>query len=78
MQFQDEKNPVNDIQDMDFYTLMRYLTPPNNQYHGCHLLFTDTVFIDKKEGKPVEIINTNKDGFLSSIKKDKRLKYNTI
>lgn len=39
------------------------------------MLFVDTAFFDRKLGKATEIILTNKDGFLSSIKSDKRLKF---
>ena len=57
---------------------MQFLTAPNNQYQGCHTKFVDTAFIDMKDGKPVEIITTNKDGFLTSNKREKKLKLQTI
>ena len=54
------------------------LCPPNDQFHGCELLFTDTAFFDSKQGKASEIILTNKEGFISSIKSEKRLKFLAI
>jgi len=39
------------------------------------MLFVDTAFFDRKLGKATELILTNKDGFLCSIKSDKRLKF---
>ena len=58
---------------------MQLLCPPNDQFHGCELKnFVDTCFFDNKTGKAVEIIATNKEGFIYSIKNAKRLKFLAI
>lgn len=54
------------------------MCPPNDQFHGCELRFIDTVFFDSKQGRASELIFTSKDGFVSSIKSEKRLKFLAI
>jgi hypothetical protein len=75
----DKTDPLGDIESLSFYRLMQLLCPPNDQFHGCELKnFVDTCFFDSKSGKAVEIIATNKEGFLYSIKNEKRLKFLAI
>ena len=57
---------------------MQLLCPPNDLFHGCELNFVETAFVDRNQGKATEIIHTNKDGFLSIIKKEKRLRFSEI
>ena len=74
----DKTDPIGDIEVISFYKLMQLLCPPNDQFHGCETLFVDTAFFDNKTGKAVEMIFTNKDGFLCNTKSEKRLKYTAI
>jgi len=46
---------------------MRSLISPYETVHGCELNFPDTIFIDEK-GKITEMIKTDKNGFLTTIK----------
>ena len=57
---------------------MQLLCPPNELFHGCELNFVETAFFDNKLGKATEIIHTNKEGFVSSIKNEKRLLFLSI
>ena len=57
---------------------MQLLCPPNEQFHGCELNVVETVFFDMKQGKASEMIITNKEGFLTSIKSEKRLMFISI
>ena len=54
---------------------MQLLAPPNDQFHGCELNFIETAFFDNKLGKAIEMIHTNKEGFIGSIKNEKRLMF---
>ena len=74
----DATDPLGDIEAITFYKLMQLLCPPNDQFHGCELQFVDTAFFDSKAGKANEIIYTNKEGFISSIKNEKKLKFLNI
>ena len=51
------------------------LCAPNKKFQGCELLFNDTVFFDSNTGKASEIIQTNKEGYLVSINRGKRLSF---
>ena len=51
------------------------MCPPNDQFCGCEVMFVDTAFFDRKNGRVIEMILTNKEGFVYSIKKEKRLKF---
>ena len=57
---------------------MQLLCPPNDLFHGCELNFVETAFFDNKLGKATEIIHTNKEGFVSSIRNEKRLLFLSI
>ena len=57
---------------------MQMLCAPNDNFTGCELNFVDTAFFDSRLGKAVELMLTNKDGFLVSIKNKKRLKFMSI
>ena len=71
----DNADPLGDIESITFYKMMQLLCAPNDQFQGCELLFVDTAFFDDKiVGRAAQIIQTNKEGFLSSNKNEKRLK----
>lgn len=71
-------DPLADIEQRDFIWLMRSLTSPyEHKLHGCEVHFPDTAFIDVK-GKVTEIIKTDKDGFLVSVKNPQKLKQQSL
>lgn len=71
----DKNDPLSDIESLGFKKLMQLLCPPNENFCGCELPFVDTVFFDRAIGKASEMINTSKEGFIQSIKAEKRLKF---
>jgi len=56
---------------------MQSLVSPYDSVHGCELNFPDTAFIDSG-GKITEIIKTDKEGFIISIKQPHKLKQQAI
>ena len=71
----DKTDPLADIEEINFHKLVQYMCPPNDQFCGCEVMFVDTAFFDRKNGRVTEMILTNKEGFVYSIKKEKRLKF---
>ena len=51
---------------------MQKLLPPSDRVEGCPLVFTDTAFFDVK-GRVAEIIKTDKDGLLMTIRNEAKL-----
>lgn len=60
------------IEYKSFYWLMLKLIPPNEQIQGCPMVFPETAFFDSK-GKVAEIIKTDAQGFLVSIRNEVKL-----
>ena len=69
----EQNDPIGDIEQISFHKLMQMLCAPTEQFQGCEILFPETVFFDSKLGKASEFIKTNNEGYLISIKSEKRL-----
>jgi hypothetical protein len=63
---------VSKIEPKTFYWLMAKLLPPSERIEGCPLVFPDTAFFDSK-GRVTEIIRTDKEGLLVSIRNETKL-----
>ena len=60
------------LKALSFRDLMQQLLGPTDTILGCPIQFTDTAFFDDN-GKVSEIIRTDKEGFLCSIKNETKL-----
>ena len=56
---------------------MTKLLPPNDKIEGCPLIFPDTAFFDNK-GRVAEIIRTDKDGILTTVRNEVKLNLQDI
>jgi hypothetical protein len=56
---------------------MEKLIAPNDNIQGCPLIFPDTAFFDEN-GRVAEIIRTDKEGFVTAIRNEAKLKLQDI
>ena len=57
---------------VEFVKLIQYLLPPSVELDGCEVRIPESVFFDK-EGKPIFVVKTDKDGKLTSITQQNKL-----